>query len=161
MTDWFAGKRVGSFQQELNRVFTDFGLTPPAGLGAAFGGLSSQPRVEVEKTKTGYEIEITLPFPVEAGRIEAEVREGKLVITADRPPETGGSKVDIRTGAGSAGAAAGGDAQPRPGGTGASDAAHGGGGSASFTGHGSDAPSGMMGQGGQPSSGEGMMGEGV
>lgn len=159
MTDWFGGKRPGSLQQELNRVFTDFGFTPPQGLGSAFSGLSSQPRVEVEKTKTGYEIEITLPFPVEAGRIEAEVREGRLVITADRPPETGGAKVDIRAGASSA--AAGGDAQPRPGGTGASDAAHGGAGSTGFSGHGSDAPSGMMGQGGQPSSGEGMMGEGV
>jgi hypothetical protein len=116
--------------------------------------------VEVDKTKTGYEIEITLPFPVEAGRIEAEIREGKLVITADRPPETGGAKVDIRTGGGSAGATAG-EAQSRPGGTGASDAAHGGAGSTQFSGHGSDAPSGMMGQGGQPSSGEGMMGEGV
>lgn len=148
MTDWFGGKRVGSLQQELNRVFTDFGFTPPPGMGSAFSGLSSQPRVEVEKTKTGYEIEIALPFPVDAGRIQAEVREGKLVITADRPPETGGTKVDIRTGEASAG------------GTGA--AAQGGAASgAGVTGHGSDAPSGMMGQGGQPSSGEGMMGEGV
>lgn len=102
MTDWFGGKRAGGLQDEINRVFTDFGFTAPAGLGAAFAGLTSQPRVEVEKTKTGYEIEITFPFQAGPEQVQAEFRDGKLVITADRPPAAqGGAKVDIRTEAGS------------------------------------------------------------
>lgn len=98
MTDWFGGKRVGGLQEEINRVFTDFGFTPPPGFAAAFGGLTSQPRVEVEKTKTGYEIEIAFPFAAGPEQIQAEFRDGKLVITAERPPAQGGAKVDIRSG---------------------------------------------------------------
>ena len=154
MTDWFGGKRVGGLQEEINRVFTDFGFTPPPGFGAALGALSSQPRVEVEKTKTGYEIEIAFPFETSAEQVQAEFRDGKLVITADRPAAgAGGAKVDIRSAASSGGGA--------QGGTGASASAAA---SSSGSGGATSAGGGMMGEG---SSGAdagragGMMGEGA
>lgn len=146
MTDWFSGKRVGNLQDEINRVFTDFGFTPPPG----FGGLTSQPRTEIAKTKTGYEVEIAFPFTVGPEQIEAEVRDGKLVITVDRPaPEASGAKVDIRTGGSSGAQAEGGTGEGVRSSTGATEG-----------------PGGMMGEGGSsnPSGaprGEGMMGEGV
>lgn len=145
MTDWFGGKRVGGLQDEINRVFTDFGFTPPPGFAGAFGGLSSQPRVEVEKTKTGYEIEIAFPFQAGPEQVQAEFRDGKLVITADRPPATqGGAKVDIRSG-GSGGADAGGST-----GGSASTANSGGGGMMGEGSSGGDTgrTGGMMGEGG-------------
>jgi HSP20 family molecular chaperone IbpA len=152
MTDWFGGKKVGNLQDEVNRVFTDFGLTPPPAFGAMFGGLTSQPRVEVEKTKTGYEIEIAFPFQAGPEHIDAEFRDGRLVITVERPKESGGAKVDIRT-AGASGGGSAGTAQPQ-GGVG--------GGSTTGSEASSSGPGGMMGEGGgETERREGMLGEGV
>ncbi len=215
MSDWFGGRRGGGFvpsfealQNEVNRVFADFGFTPPTQPPSPTGAgpVVSSPRLDVLKTRDGdYEIHaelpgleekdidlsvdgniltlsgerrvdrdaargewrvrershgafartIALPFEAKPEDIDAEFKNGVLMVRVQRPrePERSGSKVPIRSASSAGGGQGeGGFSTPEStaGLTGASSDAHGG-----SSGGAAD------GGGAQRSGGEGTMGEGV
>ena len=203
MSDWFSSRRGSRFgpaletlQDEIGRVFNDFGFAPPGTPGAVMhqpkidvvstdrGGLEvhaelpgvdekdidltvdgnmlmlrGERRVDRDEHRRNYRIRersfgafsrsIALPFEPDPNQIDAEYRNGVLVVRLERPQpnQSRGSKVQIR----SAGSTAGGAQASTPSSTGAEAAPSGG------------QPSGMLNEGGSADTSRsgGMLGEGL
>lgn len=104
MSDWFGGRRGGSgggggvgpalegFQNELNRVLTDFGFSPPG----APGGVTSQPKVDViASDRGGLEVQAELPG-VEERDIDLSVDGNLLVLRGERRSDREESRRNYR-----------------------------------------------------------------
>ena len=206
MSDWFSSRRGGRFgpaletlQDELSRVFNDFGFAPPGTPGAVMhqpkvdvistdrGGLEvhaelpgvdekdidltvdgnllmlrGERRADRDEHRRNYRIRersfgafsrsIALPFEPDPSQIDAEYRNGVLVVRVERPQpnQSRGAKVQIRSGASPGGGFQGTTQGTTQGGTGGEAATSGG-------------PSGMLNEGGSgdTSRSGGMLGEGV
>lgn len=100
MSDWFSPRRAGALvpsfdtlQNEVNRVFSDFGFATPTGLQSA---LTSAPKVDVLKTQEGgYEIHAELPG-VEEGDIDLSVEGNVLTLSGERRVEREQGRGDWR-----------------------------------------------------------------
>ena len=87
MSDWFSSRRGGRFgpalenlQDELSRVFTDFGFSPPGTPGAVM----HQPKVDVISTERGgLEVHAELPG-VEEKDIDLSVDGNLLMLRGER-----------------------------------------------------------------------------